>query len=195
MALRRYFKSYWRLHYWYFFFAIFNRIDHIIFLDFFSLKCYYNRILQNYLIFSRISRFIGFSIIKSIKLNRKIKNWNKIKINYSLMLITFPLHYFIQLFFYLFQISWIFFNLIFFVFVMNFVNCKIANWGFCSFSLILLKICCVFSSGFDEYMNIVLDEAEEVNIKTQHRNKVGRIMLKGDNITLIQGIELQSWFH
>lgn len=41
-------------------------------------------------------------------------------------------------------------------------------------------------------MNIVLDEAEEVNIKTQHRNKVGRIMLKGDNITLIQGIELQS---
>ncbi|VDN54844.1 unnamed protein product [Dracunculus medinensis] len=46
--------------------------------------------------------------------------------------------------------------------------------------------------GFDEYMNIVLDEAEEVNIKTQHRNKVGRIMLKGDNITLIQGIELQS---
>ncbi|GMT19501.1 hypothetical protein PFISCL1PPCAC_10798, partial [Pristionchus fissidentatus] len=40
--------------------------------------------------------------------------------------------------------------------------------------------------GFDEYMNIVLDEAEEVNVKTKGRNKVGRILLKGDNITLIQ---------
>ncbi|GMS89407.1 hypothetical protein PENTCL1PPCAC_11582, partial [Pristionchus entomophagus] len=40
--------------------------------------------------------------------------------------------------------------------------------------------------GFDEYMNIVLDEAEEVNVKSKGRNKVGRILLKGDNITLIQ---------
>lgn len=40
--------------------------------------------------------------------------------------------------------------------------------------------------GFDEYMNIVLDEAEEVNVKSKSRNKVGRILLKGDNITLIQ---------
>lgn len=37
-------------------------------------------------------------------------------------------------------------------------------------------------------MNVVLDEAEEVNMKTKNRNKVGRIMLKGDNITLIQSI-------
>ncbi|VDD86552.1 unnamed protein product [Enterobius vermicularis] len=42
--------------------------------------------------------------------------------------------------------------------------------------------------GFDEYMNVVLDEAEEVNIKTNNRNKVGRILLKGDNITLIQSV-------
>lgn len=35
-------------------------------------------------------------------------------------------------------------------------------------------------------MNVVLDEAEEVNVKTKVRRKVGRILLKGDNITLIQ---------
>jgi len=40
--------------------------------------------------------------------------------------------------------------------------------------------------GFDEYMNLVLDEAEEVNIKTKTRKQIGRILLKGDNITLIQ---------
>lgn len=34
-------------------------------------------------------------------------------------------------------------------------------------------------------MNIVLDEAEEVHVKNKTRNKVGRIMLKGDNITMI----------
>ncbi|KAG5679123.1 hypothetical protein PVAND_008715 [Polypedilum vanderplanki] len=41
--------------------------------------------------------------------------------------------------------------------------------------------------GFDEYMNLVLDDAEEYNIKTANKRKnLGRIMLKGDNITLIQ---------
>lgn len=41
--------------------------------------------------------------------------------------------------------------------------------------------------GFDEYMNLVLDDAEEYNIKTSNKRKhLGRIMLKGDNITLIQ---------
>lgn len=39
--------------------------------------------------------------------------------------------------------------------------------------------------GFDEYMNIVLDEAEEVYLKKDTRKKVGKILLKGDNITLI----------
>lgn len=42
--------------------------------------------------------------------------------------------------------------------------------------------------GFDEYMNIVLDEAEELHMKTHNRNKLGRILLKGDNISLIQSI-------
>ena len=63
--------------------------------------------------------------------------------------------------------------------------------------------------GFDEYMNIVLDDAEEVYLKTKTRKQIGmpslnphsnqlnaltfsfstiagRVLLKGDNITLIQ---------
>lgn len=39
--------------------------------------------------------------------------------------------------------------------------------------------------GFDEYMNIVLDEAEEIRLKAGTRRGVGRIMLKGDNISVI----------
>ncbi|KJE92671.1 hypothetical protein CAOG_03590 [Capsaspora owczarzaki ATCC 30864] len=42
--------------------------------------------------------------------------------------------------------------------------------------------------GFDEYMNLVLDDAEELNAKSQTRKNVGRILLKGDNITLIMGV-------
>lgn len=42
--------------------------------------------------------------------------------------------------------------------------------------------------GFDEYMNLVLDDAEEFYPKTNKRKALGRIMLKGDNITLIQNV-------
>ncbi|XP_046844496.1 small nuclear ribonucleoprotein E-like [Xenia sp. Carnegie-2017] len=42
--------------------------------------------------------------------------------------------------------------------------------------------------GFDEYMNLVLDEAEEVHIKRKSRKPLGRILLKGDNITLIMSV-------
>ncbi len=48
--------------------------------------------------------------------------------------------------------------------------------------------------GFDEYMNCVLDEAEEVYLKKNQpeantkRTKLGKIMLKGDNISLICNI-------
>ncbi|XP_077287615.1 small ribonucleoprotein particle protein SmE [Arctopsyche grandis] len=42
--------------------------------------------------------------------------------------------------------------------------------------------------GFDEYMNLVLDEAEEFNTKSGARKHLGRIMMKGDNITLIQNV-------
>jgi small nuclear ribonucleoprotein E len=42
--------------------------------------------------------------------------------------------------------------------------------------------------GFDEYMNLVLDEAEEVSFKRKSRKPLGRILLKGDNITLMQTV-------
>jgi small nuclear ribonucleoprotein E len=40
--------------------------------------------------------------------------------------------------------------------------------------------------GFDEYMNIVLDESVEIDSKKNQRQEVGRILLKGDAITMIQ---------
>ena len=40
--------------------------------------------------------------------------------------------------------------------------------------------------GFDEYMNVVLDEAVELDSKKNARQEVGRILLKGDSITLLQ---------
>jgi len=46
--------------------------------------------------------------------------------------------------------------------------------------------------GFDEYMNLVLDDAEEVHLKTKKRKSLGRIMMKGDNITLIQNANPQT---
>ncbi|XP_076062058.1 small ribonucleoprotein particle protein SmE isoform X1 [Oratosquilla oratoria] len=43
--------------------------------------------------------------------------------------------------------------------------------------------------GFDEYMNVMLDQAEEVHMKKGARKNIGRILLKGDNITLIQNTQ------
>lgn len=44
--------------------------------------------------------------------------------------------------------------------------------------------------GFDEFMNLVVDEAEEVYTKTGgKRRSLGRILLRGDNITLISPVE------
>jgi small nuclear ribonucleoprotein E len=37
-------------------------------------------------------------------------------------------------------------------------------------------------------MNLVLDDAEEVVEKKQRRVSVGRILLKGDNITLMRNV-------
>ncbi len=42
--------------------------------------------------------------------------------------------------------------------------------------------------GFDEYMNLVLDEADEVSAKRGTRKPLGRILLKGDTITLMRPI-------
>ncbi|CAG9461859.1 unnamed protein product [Pedinophyceae sp. YPF-701] len=39
--------------------------------------------------------------------------------------------------------------------------------------------------GFDEFMNLVLDSAEEVSVKKKTRKALGRVMLKGDNVTLL----------
>ncbi|CAD7957648.1 unnamed protein product [Amoebophrya sp. A25] len=46
--------------------------------------------------------------------------------------------------------------------------------------------------GFDEYMNIVLDEAEEFYVKKNTRRSVGKIILKGDTITLIMNTGASS---
>ena len=46
-----------------------------------------------------------------------------------------------------------------------------------------------FIVGFDEYMNLVLDDAVELNTKKMAQRKLGRIMLKGDNITVIQKVQ------
>lgn len=39
--------------------------------------------------------------------------------------------------------------------------------------------------GFDEYMNLVMDDCEEVRVKKDTRTPLGRILLKGDNISLM----------
>ncbi|KAL6940717.1 mRNA splicing protein sme1 [Hanseniaspora vineae] len=51
-------------------------------------------------------------------------------------------------------------------------------------------------AGFDEFMNVVIDDAEEipVDVKTgkeliEEATKIGRMLLKGDNITLITTAE------
>ena len=38
-------------------------------------------------------------------------------------------------------------------------------------------------------MNLVLDDAVELNTKKMAQRKLGRIMLKGDNITVIQKVQ------
>nr|XP_020036892.1 small nuclear ribonucleoprotein E-like [Castor canadensis] len=44
--------------------------------------------------------------------------------------------------------------------------------------------------SFEEYMNLVLDDTEEIHSKTKSREQPGQIMLKGniDNITLLQSV-------
>ena len=46
--------------------------------------------------------------------------------------------------------------------------------------------------GFDEFMNLVMDDAEEVHLKTNMRKKIGRILLRGDNVTLITQIDREG---
>lgn len=44
--------------------------------------------------------------------------------------------------------------------------------------------------GFDEFMNIVIDDAIEVSTQDGTTEKLGRILLKGDNITLISSLDV-----
>ncbi|KAI4092994.1 MAG: hypothetical protein Q9173_001741 [Seirophora scorigena] len=47
--------------------------------------------------------------------------------------------------------------------------------------------------GFDEFMNLVIDDAVEVKLasKTEEekRRELGQILLKGDNVSLIQALQ------
>ncbi|ODV68418.1 LSM-domain-containing protein [Hyphopichia burtonii NRRL Y-1933] len=43
--------------------------------------------------------------------------------------------------------------------------------------------------GFDEFMNIVIDDAIEVSTSDGSKEELGRILLKGDNITLISSLD------
>ncbi|KAF1948599.1 Sm-like ribonucleo protein, partial [Byssothecium circinans] len=47
--------------------------------------------------------------------------------------------------------------------------------------------------GFDEFMNLVIDDAEEVTLAkkdtAEQRRKLGQVLLKGDNISLIQQLQ------
>lgn len=53
--------------------------------------------------------------------------------------------------------------------------------------IIVSKVELIFQ-GFDEFMNTVLEDAVEVNVKGDTRRKIGKICLKGDNIALICNI-------
>jgi len=48
--------------------------------------------------------------------------------------------------------------------------------------------------GFDEFMNLVIDDAVEVQLatkeKAEKRRQLGQILLKGDNVSLIQAVQL-----
>lgn len=42
--------------------------------------------------------------------------------------------------------------------------------------------------GFDEYMNLVLEDAADVNVRLKTCHKLGIILLRGDNIALVQSL-------
>ncbi|MCO5558163.1 hypothetical protein L7F22_011740 [Adiantum nelumboides] len=61
---------------------------------------------------------------------------------------------------------------------------------FCEFHLffMLFSLDLIDHIGFDEYMNLLLDDAEEVSMKKKTHKPLGQILLKGDNITLMMNM-------
>lgn len=47
--------------------------------------------------------------------------------------------------------------------------------------------------GFDEWMNFVLDQTVEINVKQNKRTNLGRILLKGDTICLVHLLDNNSF--
>ena len=43
-------------------------------------------------------------------------------------------------------------------------------------------------AGFDQYMNMVMDEAAELHLGKRTRREIGRILLKGDCISLVHAV-------
>lgn len=43
--------------------------------------------------------------------------------------------------------------------------------------------------GFDEFMNVVVEQAAEIDVKTGVRRELSQILLKGDCITLISSLD------
>ena len=44
--------------------------------------------------------------------------------------------------------------------------------------------------GFDEFANLLLEDAEEVYVKKGTRKPIGTIMLKGENVSVISSKEM-----
>ncbi|KAG8301181.1 hypothetical protein J6590_058176 [Homalodisca vitripennis] len=43
--------------------------------------------------------------------------------------------------------------------------------------------------GFDEFMDLILFNTEEINIRTNARRKLGTILLRGETIALVQTVQ------
>lgn len=42
--------------------------------------------------------------------------------------------------------------------------------------------------GYDQFMNIVLDDASEVDLKTNEVTKIGKMLLRSDNVGIVHPI-------
>ncbi|CAD2218208.1 small nuclear ribonucleoprotein E [Angomonas deanei] len=43
-------------------------------------------------------------------------------------------------------------------------------------------------AGYDEFMNIVLQDTTEINLKTKTETSLGKILLKSDNVGVIHAV-------